>query len=161
MNFRTGFGIDIHKFSENRKLIIGGIDIPFHLGLSGHSDADVLLHAISDALLGSLSLGDIGKLFPDTDNSIKNIDSRIILKKSIDLVKEKGYELENIDSMIVAQTPKLSPYIPEMINEISKVLDCSPDRISIKATTSEHLGFIGREEGIAAFASVLVVKKDI
>jgi len=161
MSFRTGFGIDIHKFADNRKLIIGGIEIPFSKGLLGHSDADVLFHAIADALLGSLALGDIGKFFPDTDEKIKNINSSIILKKAYELVKEKGFELGNIDAMIAAQAPKLSPYIPGMINEISKVLECSPHQVSVKATTTEHLGFVGREEGITAFASVLVVKKSI
>jgi 2-C-methyl-D-erythritol 2,4-cyclodiphosphate synthase len=161
MNIRTGFGIDIHKFSINRKLIIGGVEIPFEKGLLGHSDADVLLHAISDALLGSLALGDIGNFFPDTDPAIKNIDSRIILKKSYDLVIEKGYVLSNIDAMIAAEKPKLSSYIPRMTEEISKILNCAPDQVSIKATTTEKLGFIGREEGITAFASVLVIKKDL
>jgi 2-C-methyl-D-erythritol 2,4-cyclodiphosphate synthase len=161
MDFRTGFGIDIHRFAENRKLIIGGVEIPYEKGLLGHSDADILLHAISDALLGSLALGDIGILFPDTDQKNKDIDSRIILKKAYDLVMEKGYNLGNIDAMITAQKPKLSDYIPRMKDEISAVLNCSPGQVSIKATTAEKLGFVGREEGITAFASVLVIKKDI
>jgi 2-C-methyl-D-erythritol 2,4-cyclodiphosphate synthase len=161
MNFRTGFGMDVHRFADNRKLIIGGVEIPSEKGLQGHSDADVLLHAISDALLGSLSLGDIGMIFPDTDESIKNIDSRIILKKAYELVKEKGYVLGNIDAMIAAQVPKLSPYINDIKTAISKTLDCSPDQVSVKATTTEKLGFVGREEGISAFASVLVMKKDL
>jgi 2-C-methyl-D-erythritol 2,4-cyclodiphosphate synthase len=161
MDFRTGFGIDIHRFAENRKMIIGGVEIPYEKGLLGHSDADILLHAISDALLGSLALGDIGILFPDTDQKNKDIDSRIILKKAYDLVMEKGYNLGNIDAMITAQKPKLSDYIPRMKDEISAVLNCSPGQVSIKATTAEKLGFVGREEGITAFASVLVIKKDI
>jgi 2-C-methyl-D-erythritol 2,4-cyclodiphosphate synthase len=161
MNIRTGFGIDVHKFSEGRKLIIGGVEIPFEKGLLGHSDADILLHAIADALLGSLALGDIGILFPDTDQKNKDIDSRIILKTAYQLVQEHGYELCNIDTMITAQRPKLSPYIPRMKDEISAVLGCSPGQISIKATTTEKLGFAGREEGIAAFASVLVTYKAV
>jgi 2-C-methyl-D-erythritol 2,4-cyclodiphosphate synthase len=161
MNFRTGFGIDIHRFAEGRKLIIGGVEIPGETGLLGHSDADVLLHAISDALLGSLALGDIGNFFPDTDPAIKDIDSRIILKKTYELILEKGYILGNIDAMITAQKPKLSPYIPRMIEEICSVISCSAEQVSIKATTAERLGFVGREEGITAFASVLVMKKGL
>ncbi len=161
MSFRTGFGIDVHKFAENRKLIIGGVEIPHSKGLAGHSDADVLLHAISDALLGSLALGDIGVFFPDSDSSIRNIDSRKILQKCYEFVKEKGFELENIDAMITAQVPRLSPYTNDMIDVISSILNCSQSQVSIKATTAEHLGFVGREEGIAAFASVLVVKKHL
>lgn len=161
MSFRTGFGIDVHKFAEDRKLIIGGVEIPHSKGLAGHSDADVLLHAISDALLGSVALGDIGIFFPDTDSSIRNIDSRKILQKCYQLVKEKGFELENIDAMIAAQVPRLSPHINEMIDVISSVLNCSQNQVSIKATTTEYLGFVGREEGIAAFASVLVAKKHL
>jgi 2-C-methyl-D-erythritol 2,4-cyclodiphosphate synthase len=161
MEIRTGFGIDIHRFADGRKLIIGGVDIPYERGLLGHSDADILLHAISDALLGSLALGDIGIIFPDTDEKNKDIDSRIILKKVYDMVVEKGYELGNIDAMITAQSPKLSGYIPRMKDEISAVLECSQSQVSIKATTAEKLGFVGREEGITAFASVLVIKKDL
>jgi 2-C-methyl-D-erythritol 2,4-cyclodiphosphate synthase len=161
MDYRTGFGIDIHKFADNRKLIIGGIEIPYERGLLGHSDADILLHAIADALLGSLALGDIGIIFPDTDEKNKDIDSRIILKKAYDMVQESGYTLGNIDTMITAEKPKLSSYIPRMKDEISKVLECSPGQVSIKATTTEKMGFIGREEGITAFASVLVIKKDL
>jgi 2-C-methyl-D-erythritol 2,4-cyclodiphosphate synthase len=161
MDYRTGFGIDIHKFADNRKLIIGGIEIPYERGLLGHSDADILLHAIADALLGSLALGDIGIIFPDTDEKNKDIDSRIILKKAYDMVQEAGYILGNLDTMITAEKPKLSSYIPRMKDEISKVLECSPGQVSIKATTTEKMGFIGREEGITAFASVLVIKKDL
>jgi 2-C-methyl-D-erythritol 2,4-cyclodiphosphate synthase len=161
MEFRTGFGIDVHKLAENRKLIIGGVEIPHEKGLLGHSDADILLHAIADALLGSLALGDIGMLFPDTDEENKDLDSRIILKKVYDLVKENGYKIGNIDAMITAQKPKLSSYFPRMKEEISNVLECSADQVSVKATTTEKLGFIGREEGITAYASVLVIKKDL
>lgn len=156
INFRTGIGFDVHAFAEDRKLIIGGVEIPYSRGLAGHSDADVLLHAVCDALLGALSLGDIGKHFPDTDQYYKDIDSKILLKKVYSLVKEKGYQLGNIDAVISAQKPKLLPYISEMQSIIAGILDTEIENISIKATTTERLGFIGREEGISALASVLV-----
>jgi 2-C-methyl-D-erythritol 2,4-cyclodiphosphate synthase len=160
MNYRIGNGFDVHAFAAGRKLIIGGIEIPFEKGLDGHSDADVLLHAITDALLGSLALGDIGKHFPDSDRKYKNADSTMFLKQSYKLVKGKGYKLGNIDSVIAIQQPKLAKYIPQMQTKISSILEVADDQISIKATTTEKLGFTGREEGIAAFATVLVVKAE-
>ncbi len=160
MKYRTGIGYDVHAFADNRKLIIGGIEIPHHKGLAGHSDADVLLHAITDALLGALALGDIGKHFPDTDEQFKDVDSTILLKKTYQLIKEKGYKIGNIDSVVVLQKPKLAEYIPQIQEKISSILETGTDQISIKATTTEGLGFIGREEGISAFASVLILKAD-
>ena len=160
MNYRIGNGFDVHSFAAGRKLIIGGIEIPYEKGLAGHSDADVLLHAISDALLGSLALGDIGKHFPDSDDKYKNADSSFFLKESYKLVKGKGYKIGNIDSVIALQQPKLAKYIPQMLANIASTLGFDEDQISIKATTTERLGFIGREEGIAAFATVLVVKSE-
>ncbi len=152
-NMRVGFGYDVHALKAGRKLILGGVDIPYEKGLDGHSDADVLIHAIIDALLGSAALGDIGKLFPDTDNSFKDIDSRILLKKVGNLLKEKGYSIANIDSTIVAQEPKLAPFIDEMRENIATDLGLLKDAVSVKATTTEKLGFEGRKEGISACAS--------
>lgn len=147
---RIGMGYDVHKLVEGRKLIIGGADIPYEKGLLGHSDADVLLHAIMDSLLGAASLGDIGKHFPDTDESFKGISSILLLKEVGKLIKEKGYEIENIDSTIIAQKPKMAPYIPDMVLNISKALDIEMDRINVKATTEEGLGFTGKGEGISS-----------
>ncbi len=158
-NIRTGIGFDVHAFAENRKLILGGIEIPFEKGLLGHSDADVLLHSICDALLGALSLGDIGQHFPDNDEKYKNIDSKILLKKVYELIEQNGYELGNLDAVLTMQRPKVSPYILIMKEKIAEILKSSVDQISIKATTTEKLGFVGREEGIAAFVSVLIFKK--
>jgi 2-C-methyl-D-erythritol 2,4-cyclodiphosphate synthase len=158
--FRTGFGFDVHAFARDRKLIIGGINIPYEKGLMGHSDADVLLHAICDAMLGALSLGDIGQHFPDTDMKYKNADSSDLLKEVYSLVKEKGFLLGNLDAMIAMQKPKISPYIPQMRKKISAILGCSEDQVSIKASTTEELGFIGREEGVTAFASVLLMNNN-
>lgn len=160
MKYRTGNGFDVHAFADDRKLIIGGVEIPFKKGLAGHSDADVLLHAITDALLGSLALGDLGKHFPDTDPKYKNADSKILLKGSYNLIKEKGYKIGNIDAVVTAQQPKLSAFIDEMREVISKLLDTKIENVSVKATTTEKLGFVGREEGIAAFTTVLVVKSE-
>jgi len=160
MKYRTGIGFDIHAFAKDRKLIIGGIEIPHEKGLAGHSDADVLLHSITDALLGSLALGDLGKHFPDSDQKYKDADSKILLRDSYDLIKEKGYKIGNVDAVISAQKPKLSPYIDEIRKVISKLLDTEIENVSVKATTTEKLGFVGREEGIAAFATVLVVKSE-
>ena len=157
-NYRTGIGYDIHAFSENRKLIIGGIEIPFNKGLIGHSDADVLLHAITDALLGAVALGDIGKHFPDSDEKYKDADSKLFLKKSYQLVKKHKFELGNLDAVVVLEKPKLSPFIQNIRESIATILESKIDQVSVKATTSEKLGYIGREEGIAAFATVLVVK---
>jgi 2-C-methyl-D-erythritol 2,4-cyclodiphosphate synthase len=160
MKYRTGIGFDVHAFTDDRKLIIGGVDIPYEKGLAGHSDADVLLHSITDALLGSLALGDLGKHFPDTDQKYKDADSKNLLKNVYNLIKENGYIIGNIDAVVSAQKPKLSPYIDEMREVISKLLDTEIDNVSVKATTTERLGFVGREEGIAAFSTVLVLKPE-
>jgi len=158
-DYRTGIGFDVHAFAEGRKLIIGGVEIPFDKGLQGHSDADVLLHAISDALLGALALGDIGKHFPDTDPKFKDADSTILLKEVYKLILDKGYVLGNIDSIVAMEKPKLAPYISKMQNKIAEILGTETENISIKATTTEKLGFVGRGEGVSAFATVLLNKK--
>ncbi|MBQ8413938.1 MAG: 2-C-methyl-D-erythritol 2,4-cyclodiphosphate synthase [Clostridia bacterium] len=150
--YRTGCGYDVHRFSEGRKLILGGVDIPFEKGLLGHSDADVLVHAIMDALLGAASLGDIGRHFPDTDESYKGISSLELLRRVNNLIWERGYSVINIDATIVIQRPKIASYIEEMVHNISKTLNIEQGRVNIKATTEEHLGFTGREEGAAAHA---------
>jgi len=157
-DIRTGIGFDVHAFAEGRKLILGGIEIPSQKGLAGHSDADVVLHAITDALLGSLALGDIGIHFPNTDEKYKNADSSIFIKKAKELLEKKGYSISNIDVAVALEKPKISPYLEKMKSSISKILALSPDRISIKATTAEKLGFVGREEGAFAFATATVVK---
>jgi len=157
--FRIGQGFDVHAFAENRPLIIGGIEIPYELGLLGHSDADVLLHTISDALLGAIGEGDIGKHFPDTDPTFKDADSAKLLIHVYQLVKDKGYELVNADCTIIAQAPKMAPYIQSMRSRIAELLETSSDRINVKATTTEKLGFTGRKEGIASQAVVLLQKK--
>jgi len=159
-NIRIGFGYDVHEFAVNRKLIIGGVEVEYNKGLAGHSDADVLLHAICDALLGALALGDIGKHFPNTDSKYKDIDSKILLDKTSNLVKDNGYLLGNIDSTIVIQEPKMAPYIPSMRKVIAEILNIGVEQISIKATTSEGLGFEGRGEGVSAYAIVLLNKKE-
>lgn len=161
LNFRTGFGFDVHAFAEGRKLIIGGIEIPFHKGLEGHSDADVLLHAICDAMLGALALGDIGLYFPNTDPKWKDADSSILLTHVNQLVKSNGYELGNLDCVLAMENPKISPYVEQVKNRISTLLEADADQISIKATTTEKLGFVGREQGVVAFATVLLTRKDI
>ena len=153
---RVGFGYDVHPMVEGRPLILGGIKIPYLYGLQGHSDADVLLHAISDALLGAIAEGDIGRHFPDTDPQYKNIRSTILLKRVMTRVREKGVHILNIDATILAQKPKLSDHIPRMVKEIADVLEIEAGKINVKATTSEGLGFVGREEGISAYAVVLV-----
>ncbi|MDR3679463.1 MAG: 2-C-methyl-D-erythritol 2,4-cyclodiphosphate synthase [Flavipsychrobacter sp.] len=158
MAYRIGQGIDFHQLAEGRELWLGGVHIPHHKGAVGHSDADVLLHAICDALLGALSLGDIGQHFPDTDATYKGIDSKVLLKRCYSLVREKGYWLVNIDSTILLQAPKIRPHVEQMQRAIAQVLHMSIDDISIKATTTEHLSFIGREEGIVATANVLLEK---
>ena len=159
MKIRTGFGFDVHKLVEGRELWLGGIRIDHTLGLLGHSDADVLLHAICDALLGAANLRDIGFHFPDTAGEYHNIDSKILLKRTHDLLVSKGYAIGNIDTTICAERPKLNPHIPAMQQTIASVLEIDPDDISIKATTTEHLGFTGREEGISAYAVVLITKE--
>ena len=161
MNMRIGHGYDVHKLVEGRDLIIGGVNIPHHLGLLGHSDADVLLHAISDSLLGALALGDIGKHFPDTDEQYRGADSLELLACVYELVKEKGYEVGNIDATVLAQAPKLAPFIPQMRLNIARALELELelDAVSVKVTTEERLGFTGEEKGIAAHAVCLVYKK--
>lgn len=156
---RVGLGYDVHQLVAGRKLILGGVDIPHSQGLLGHSDADVLLHAVKDALLGAVALGDIGKHFPDTDPQYKGISSLLLLEKVGRLLEEKGYALNNLDSTIVAQAPKLAPYIPLMAENIARVLRVSLEQVNIKATTTEGLGFAGRKEGIAAYAIVSVQEK--
>tara|TARA_B100001175_G_scaffold299884_1_gene291634 strand:- start:199 stop:666 length:468 start_codon:yes stop_codon:yes gene_type:complete len=153
---RIGQGFDVHQLVPNKKLIIGGVTIDFDLGLLGHSDADVLIHAIIDALLGAAGLGDIGQHFPDSDSNLKNIDSRYLLKKVIKLIKSNDFKVVNIDSTVICQAPKLSKYIPLMIENISLDCDCDKSQVNIKATTSETLGFVGRSEGIAAQAICLI-----
>ena len=155
---RIGHGYDVHRLTENRKLIIGGVEIPYEKGLDGHSDADVLLHAIMDALLGAAALGDIGKLYPDNDKTYLGIDSMLLLKDTYQRISEKGYIVGNIDATVIAQRPKLSPYIPEMRERIAKTLSLSVDDVNIKATTEEKLGFTGSVEGIAAHAVCLIQK---
>jgi 2-C-methyl-D-erythritol 2,4-cyclodiphosphate synthase len=156
--YRIGQGIDFHKLVEGREFWLGGILIPHTKGALGHSDADVLLHAICDALLGALSLGDIGQHFPDTDAAYKGIDSKVLLAKSYQLVCERGYRLVNVDSTILLQAPKIRKYVDEMRKTIADILSVSADDVSIKATTTEQLSFVGREEGIVATANVLLVK---
>ena len=158
MKFRVGHGYDVHKLVEDRKLIIGGVEIPHYKGLLGHSDADVLAHAICDALLGAAALGDIGKHFPDNDDRYKDIDSLVLLEKVCELIRNKGYEISNVDSTILAKAPKLRPYIDEMRSKLAKAIKLDIDELSVKATTEERLGFTGREEGIAAHAVVLLMK---
>src|SRR5882724_270391 len=158
MSYRIGSGVDFHKLVEGRNLWIGGIKIPHYKGALGHSDADVLLHAICDAMLGAACLGDIGIHFPDTSVEFKNIDSKILLKRTTDLIKKEGYSIVNIDSTLCLQVPKIKPYIEEMQKAIAGVTDISAKDISIKATTTEQLGFVGREEGLVAYAVVLLEK---
>lgn len=158
--FRIGNGYDVHKLVEGRKLIMGGVEIKHFLGLLGHSDADVLIHAIMDGLLGALALGDIGKHFPDTDVRYKGISSIFLLKEVYRLILEKKYEIVNIDSIIVAEQPKFKPYIDQMRKNISEILEISLEDISVKATTEEKLGFTGKEEGIKAYAVVLLKKQE-
>ena len=154
---RIGFGYDVHQFSPDRKLWLGGIDVPSDKGLLGHSDADVLIHALCDALLGAAGLRDIGYHFPDTKgNEYEGIDSKILLRKVMALLRENGYQLGNCDCTICAQAPKLSPYIPAMQECLAQVMEVNVNQVSVKATTTEHLGFVGREEGIAAYAVVLI-----
>ncbi|MBQ5731119.1 MAG: 2-C-methyl-D-erythritol 2,4-cyclodiphosphate synthase [Bacteroidaceae bacterium] len=155
---RVGFGMDVHRLVEGRDLWIGGIKIPYEWGLDGHSDADVLIHAICDALLGAANLRDIGYQFPDTSGEFKNIDSKILLRRTNELLIEKGYRIGNIDATVAAQAPKLNPHIPTMQQVMADVLQIAPDQLSIKATTTEKLGFEGRKEGITAYATVLIEK---
>lgn len=160
MSYRIGSGIDFHQLVPGRELWIGGIRVPHHQGALGHSDADVLLHAICDALLGALCLGDIGMHFPDTDPRFKDIDSKILLQKTAGLVKAGGYKLVNIDSTLCLQSPKINSYVPAMQKAIASILSITEKDISIKATTTEKMGFVGREEGLVAYATVLIEKDD-
>lgn len=154
--FRIGMGYDVHKLVEGRKLILGGIEIPHTLGLLGHSDADVLIHAICDALLGAANMRDIGYHFPDTSADTLDMDSKVILAKVIDLIATKGYKVGNIDATVCAERPKINPHVPAMKACLAKVMGCEEDQISIKATTTEKLGFTGRQEGISAYAVALI-----
>ena len=160
MAYRIGIGIDFHQLQEGRDLWIGGVKIPHSKGAVGHSDADVLLHAICDALLGALSLGDIGVHFPDTDEAYKNIDSKILLEKTIALIKNEGYSIVNIDTALCLQEPKIKPYTEQMRNVIAGIAEITTKDISIKATTTEQMGFVGREEGLTAHAVVLLERKE-
>lgn len=156
---RIGIGYDVHRLVEDRKLIVGGIEIKHNKGLLGHSDADVLIHAIMDSILGALKLGDIGKLFPDTDMAYKDIDSKVLLSRVYEIMISKGYEIGNLDSVVAAEKPKFKDYIEEMEGVIANILKTDISNISIKATTTEKLGFVGREEGISAEAVVLLKEK--
>ncbi len=158
LNFRIGHGYDVHKLVPERKLILGGVDIPHTTGLLGHSDADVLLHALMDAMLGAAALGDIGRHFPDTDGAYKDISSMVLLERVCGIIKDNGYALSNADITVIAQKPKLAPYIPQMVKNICEVCGCSEDCINIKATTEEKLGFTGRCEGISTHAVVMLEK---
>jgi len=158
--FRLGLGYDVHRLVPQRPLILGGVKIPFHLGLAGHSDADVLSHALGDALLGAANLGDLGRHFPDSDPKYKGISSLQLLETISSLVHQKGYSIGNVDVTVVAQEPKLAPHIQKMQTALADVLKVSADQISIKATTTEGLGFIGRQEGIAAYAIALLFKEE-
>ena len=156
MSFRIGSGVDFHQLQEGRELWLGGVKIPHHKGSVGHSDADVLLHAICDALLGALALGDIGIHFPNTDPAYKDIDSKILLQKTYSLIQAKGYNVVNVDSTICLESPKIKPYVGDMQDVIAKILNLSADAVSIKATTTEKMGFAGREEGLMAYATILL-----
>jgi 2-C-methyl-D-erythritol 2,4-cyclodiphosphate synthase len=154
---RIGNGFDVHAFAAGRRLVLGGVDIPFDRGLAGHSDADVLLHAVADAIIGALALGDIGVHFPDTDPRWQGADSRMLLRHVMGLASERGYAIGNVDATVVAEVPRLRPHVDAMRANIAADLGCDPSAVSVKATTTERLGFTGREEGIAALASVLLV----
>lgn len=154
---RIGQGYDVHRLTEGRKLILGGVEIPYEKGLLGHSDADVLLHALMDALLGAAALGDIGKLFPDTDEQYRGVDSRVLLREVMRRLTEEGYSIGNVDVTLVAQRPKISPYIPEMRENIAADLGVSLSQVNVKATTEEHLGFTGSGDGMAAHAVALIL----
>ena len=149
---RIGHGYDVHRLVEGRKLILGGVEIPWEKGLLGHSDADVLLHAVTDALLGAAALGDIGRHFPDTDPGLEGVDSRKLLARVVEMIRDKGYAVVNVDATIVAQRPKLKDYISQMNGNIARVLEVEPDQVNVKATTEEKLGFTGTEQGISAYA---------
>ena len=158
MNLRIGFGYDVHQLVEGRDFWLGGVKIPHKKGALGHSDADVLVHVICDALLGAANLGDIGKHFPDNSKEFKDIDSKLLLGEVVQMLKENNYEIVNIDSTVCLQLPKLAPYINQMKDELAKCINIESDRISIKATTTEKLGFVGNEKGVSAYATVLINK---
>ena len=160
MSFRIGFGIDFHQLAEGLDLWIGGVQIPHHKGAKGHSDADVLLHAICDAMLGALSLGDIGLHFPDTDPAYKGIDSKLLLQRTYQLITEKGYRVVNIDSSLCLEAPKIKPYVKQMEQTIASIVGVLAEDVSVKATTTERMGFVGREEGLVAYANVLLQKSE-
>ena len=160
MMYRIGFGYDVHQLVENRKLVLGGIEIPFIRGTLGHSDGDALIHAICDALLGALALRDIGYHFPDTAPEFKNIDSRILLRKTVRLIREHGWEIGNIDATVCLEKPKLKDFIQKMQNSLADVLNIDPGQVSVKATTTETMGFVGTGEGVAVYAIALVVKPE-
>lgn len=159
--YRIGNGYDVHKMVEGRKLILGGVEIPYEKGLLGHSDADVLLHAIMDAMLGALALGDIGKHFPDNDEKYKGIDSMLLLENVWMLIKSKGYEIVNLDSIVVMEKPKIKNFIPKMSENIAKILESNIENISVKATTEEKLGFTGNGDGVKSYAVVMLKKKEV
>ncbi|MBD0331457.1 MAG: 2-C-methyl-D-erythritol 2,4-cyclodiphosphate synthase [Chitinophagaceae bacterium] len=156
MSYRVGFGVDFHQLAEGKELRIGGVSVPYTKGAVGHSDADVLLHAICDALLGAACLGDIGEHFPDTDPQFKNINSKILLQQTLKLIRDKSYAVVNIDTTLCLQEPKIKPYVSLMRKAIAAIVDISEDEISIKATTTEQMGFVGRKEGVVAYATVLL-----
>jgi 2-C-methyl-D-erythritol 2,4-cyclodiphosphate synthase len=156
MSFRIGSGVDFHQLGEGRPLMLGGVHVPYERGCVGHSDADVLLHAICDALLGALALGDIGVHFPDTDNRYKGIDSSILLQETAALIRKEGYGIVNVDSTLCLQEPKIKPFVPQMQEKIASVLGLTVRDVSIKATTTESLGFVGRKEGVVAYATALL-----
>jgi 2-C-methyl-D-erythritol 2,4-cyclodiphosphate synthase len=158
-NLRIGFGVDFHQLVEGRDFWLGGVLVPHEKGALGHSDADVLLHAICDAMLGAAALGDIGVHFPDTDQTYKNIDSKILLKRSMELIADKGYSVVNMDATLCLQAPKIKPFVPQMQEVIAQLLNLTVEEVSIKATTTEKLGFVGREEGVVAYANVLLEKQ--
>ena len=157
---RIGHGYDVHRLTEGRSLTLGGVDIPYALGLAGHSDADVLLHAVMDAVLGALALGDIGRHFPDTDAAFLGASSMRLAEKVASLMQEAGYRIGNIDATVIAQKPRLAPFVPEMVRNIAAAFACSPSQVNVKATTEERLGFTGREEGIAAHAVCVCCKSE-
>jgi len=160
MSVRVGTGFDVHALVAGRRLVIGGVHVPYERGLDGHSDADVLLHAIGDAILGALALGDLGRHFPDSDPRWKDADSRALLRHIAGLMRERGFAIGNVDATVIAQAPRLAPHVAAMRANVASDLGCTPDDVGIKATTTEHLGFAGRGEGIAAMASVLLVAPD-
>ena len=159
LGLRCGLGMDVHAFAEGRKLILGGVDIPHERGLDGHSDADVLAHAIADALLGAARIGDIGKLFPDTDPAYKDADSLVLLGACADAVRAAGFRIVDVDSVVAAQAPKLSPYRDQMRENLACAMGIPPENVGVKATTTEHLGFVGREEGMSAWATCLLSRE--